>query len=172
MDAAYFEADLRKTGKKLRAQYKALGQPNVRPKLQIDSAGGHGIARGHGNFTALKAMMLKDCNVELDQQPGATPFWNILDLTIWQAIQLEVDRLNREDRHREPGLVKVCKKAWATTPDVKIPQAFEMRKDCAQEAPETDGWCPNEGKGRGGSKRVHTDASYAWLRKKLKFSDS
>ena len=53
MDAAYFEADLRKIGKKLRAQYKALGQPNVRPKLQIDSAGGHGIARGHGNFTAL-----------------------------------------------------------------------------------------------------------------------
>ena len=80
--------------------------------------------------------------------------------------------MNREDRHREPELVKVCKKAWATTPDVKILQAFEMRKDCAQEALETDGWCPNEGKGRGGSKRVHTDASYAWLRKKLKFSDS
>ena len=43
---------------------------------------------------------------------------------------------------------------------------------CAQEALETDGGCPNEGKGRGGSKRVHTDASYAWLRKKLKISDS
>ena len=69
-------------------------------------------------------------------------------------------------------LVKVCKKAWAATPDVKILQAFEMRKDCAQEALEADGWCPNEGKGRGGSKRVHTDASYAWLRKKLKISDS
>ena len=92
-------------------------------------------------------MVLTDYNVELDQQPGATPFWNIPDLTIWQAIQLEVDRLNREDRHREPELVKVCKRAWAATPDVKILQAFEMRKDCAQEALETDGWCPNEGKG-------------------------
>ena len=30
----------------------------------------------------------------------------------------------------------------------------------------------NEGKGRGGSKRVHTDTSYAWLREKLKISDS
>jgi hypothetical protein len=55
------------------------------------------------------------------------------------------------------------------TPDVKILQAFEIRKDCAQEALETDGWCPNEAKGRGGSKRVDTDESYAWLRKKLKF---
>jgi hypothetical protein len=69
-------------------------------------------------------------------------------------------------------LVKVCKKAWAATPDVKILQAFEMRKDCVQEAFETDRWCPNEGKGRGGSKRVHTDASYAWLCRKLKISDS
>ena len=33
-----------------------------------------------------------------------------------------------------------------------------MRKDCAAEALETEGWCPNEGKGRGGAKGAHTDA--------------
>ena len=129
------------------------------------------LRRRHGSSGLGEGALQLDYNVELDQQPGATPFWYIPDLTIWQANQLDVDKMNREDRHREPELVKVCKKAWATTPDVKILQAFEMRKDCAQEALETDGWCPNEGKGRGGSKRVHTDASYAWLRKKLKISD-
>ena len=49
-----------------------------RPTLQIDSAGGHGIARGHGNFTELKAMMLEDFNVDLEQQPWVTPFRNVL----------------------------------------------------------------------------------------------
>ena len=117
-------------------------------------------------------MMPDDSNIDLEQQPGATPFWNVLDLTIWQASQLEVDKMNGEARHREPELVEVCKKAWAATPDVKILQAFEMRKDCAAEALETEGWCPNEGKGRGGAKRVHTDVSYAELRELLGIQDS
>ena len=47
-----------------------------------------------------------------------------------------------------------------------------MRKDCAAEALETEGWCPNEGKGRGGAKRVHTDVSYAELRELLGIQDS
>ena len=38
-----------------------------------------------------------------------------------------------------------------------------MRKDCAAEALETEGWCPNEGKGRGGAKGAHTDAPYPEL---------
>jgi|AntAceMinimDraft_5_1070358.scaffolds.fasta_scaffold64799_1 hypothetical protein len=99
--------------------------------------------------------MLEDFNVNLEQQPGATPFWNVLDLAIWQANQLEVDKMNGEAHECEPELVKVCKKAWAATPDVKILQAFEMRKNCATEALETEGRCPNEGKGRGGAKRVY-----------------
>ena len=49
--------------------------------------------------------MLKDFNIEIEQQPGATPFGNVLDLTIWQASQLEVDKMNGEARHREPELV-------------------------------------------------------------------
>ena len=127
--------------------------------------------RGSATATA-KKFNLKGSNVDLEQQPGATPFWNVLDLAIWQASQLEVDKMNGEARHREPELVEVCKKAWAATPDVKILQAFEMRKDCAAEALETEGWCPNEGKGRGGAKRVHTDASYAELRMLLGIQDS
>ena len=145
-----------------------IGHSEVRVVLQIDSAGGQGIARGHGVFADLASMMDKDFNIELVQQPGNTPMYNILDLTIWQASQLEVDKMSKERRHREPELVKVCKKAWATVPPVKILQAFEMRKDCAQEAIETEGWCPTEGKGRGGSKRVHTDQAYATLLKRLK----
>ena len=117
-------------------------------------------------------MMLDTYNVDLDQQPGNKPFYNIMDLTIWQANQLEVDKMNGETRHREPELVKVCKQAWATMPGVKILQAFEMRKDAAQESIETEGWCPNEGKVRGGAKRVHTEASYAALRVRLGIGDS
>ena len=52
-------------------------------------------------------------------------------------------------------------------PDVKILQAFEMRKDAAAEVLETDGWCNQEGKRGGGAKRVHVDASYAPLRARL-----
>ena len=48
-------------------------------------------------------MMLEDFNVDLEQQPGATPFRNVLDLTIWQAKQLEVGKINGEARHREPS---------------------------------------------------------------------
>ncbi len=104
---------------------------------------------------------------ELVQQPPNSPFWNILDLTIWQASQLEVDKMNGKTRHREPELVEVCKAAWAAVPDVKILQAFEMRKDAAAEVLETDGWCNQEGKRGGGAKRVHMDPSYASLRARL-----
>ena len=101
---------------------------------------------------------------------GNTPFYNVLDLTIWQASQLEVEKMNSTDRHREAELVEVCKQAWKKVPPVKILQAFEMRRDCAHEAIETDGWCNMEGKGRGGAKRVHVDASYSALRKLLKIT--
>ena len=70
----------------------------------------------------------------LKQQPGNTPMYNILDLTIWQASQLEVDKMNGATRQREDELVKVCKEAWEKIPPVKIFQAFEMRKDCVQES--------------------------------------
>ena len=94
--------------------------------------------------------------------------FNILDLAIWQATQLEVAKMNKDERHREPELVKVCKKAWNVLPLEKIPIAFEMCKDCTQEAMETDGWCPMEENGHGGSIRVHNDRAYAKLRERLK----
>jgi len=100
VNATYFEADLREIGKAIRDKYTSLGTKKVRVKLQIDSAGGHGTARGHGNFDKLAAMMLKDFNVELKQQPGNSPFYNILDLMVWQATQLLVSKMNGEARHR------------------------------------------------------------------------
>ena len=56
-------------------------------------------------------MMLKDSNIVLKQQPGNTPMYNILDLTTWQASQLEVDKMNGATLQRKGKLVKVCKVA-------------------------------------------------------------
>ena len=57
-------------------------------------------------------MMLKNFNIVLKQQPGNTPMYNILDVTICQASQLEVDKMNGATRQREDELVKVCKGPW------------------------------------------------------------
>jgi hypothetical protein len=169
MDAAYFKAELRVIGKKIRAIYKKRrGFEQKRVTLQIDGAGGHGLARGHAVFAELKAMMDKEFRIDLVQQPGNSPMFNILDLTIWQAIQLEVDDLNGEVRQSETALVGTCEKAWHALPEEKVLRAFEMRKDCANEVLESAGECDLEGKGRGGSKRVHNDPAYAGIRKRLK----
>ena len=58
-------------------------------------------------------------------------------------------------------LREVYKEAWAATPDVYILQASEMRRDYVAEVLETEGWCPSEGKGRGGTKRAHISLG-AW----------
>jgi hypothetical protein len=51
----------------IRKNYAALGHSATRAKLKIDSAGGHGTVRGHGNFDDLAAMVLADFNIELAQ---------------------------------------------------------------------------------------------------------
>ena len=109
-------------------------------------------------------MMLADFKIELVQQPGNSPMFNILDLTILRTTQVLVDKMSTEARQREADLVKTVKKAWTQLPGIKILEAFEWRRDVAQEALETEGWCPMEGKGKGGSKRVHVDSAYAALR--------
>ena len=77
--------DQGRKGKAIREKYEALGDLTTRVKLQIDSAGGHCTARGYGNFDELAAMMLADFNIELVQQPGNSPMFNIFDLTIWRT---------------------------------------------------------------------------------------
>ena len=49
-----------------------------------------------------------------------------------------------------PDLVETAKEAWDQLLDIKILEAFEWRRDVAQEALDTEGWCPMEGKGKGG----------------------
>lgn len=93
--------------------------------------------------------------------------FNVLDLNIWQASQLEVDKMNKAARHCESKLVEVLKEAWAVMPDIKILQAFEMRKDFSQEVLETEGFCPNKEKGRGDAPRVHKHEEYEGLRSVL-----
>ncbi len=127
------------------------------------------MARGDHVFSSLAAMMDVNCNMELIRQRENTPIFNIMDLAIWQATQFEVGKMNKDERHREPELVKARRK-WKgpLPPPRKIIIAFEWRKACTQEAIETDGWCLTEGNGRGGSIRVHNDQAYAKLRERLK----
>jgi hypothetical protein len=54
-----------------------------------------------------------------------------------------------EDRNDEPKLVAATKLAFQNVPDVKIPRAFEMRRNVANKALRTKGWCDGEGKGGG-----------------------
>ena len=139
MDAEYFKKVLRIIGKKIRAEYVKLGKSTRRVKLQIDSAGGHGMARGHGNYEELKAMMDRDFNIDLVQQVGNTPAFNIKDIMIWRSCEAEVDKIPQALRYREDELFKVCEKAWKNLPLHKILIAFEMCKDCTRECIATGG---------------------------------
>ena len=75
-------------------------------------------ARGYGNFDELAAMMLADFNIKLVQQPGNSPMFNILDLTILRTTQVLVDKMSTEARQREAELVKTAKKAWTQLPGI------------------------------------------------------
>ena len=66
------ELDLNAVGKAIRGKYKQLGFPKLRAKLQIDSAGGHGMTRGTKAITKLKAIMNDKYSIELVQQPPQT----------------------------------------------------------------------------------------------------
>jgi len=35
------------------------------------------MARGHGNYDRMAAMMLEDFNINIIQQPGNTPMYNL-----------------------------------------------------------------------------------------------
>jgi hypothetical protein len=111
----------------------------------------------------LATMMLADFNIELVQQPRNSLMLNVLDLAIWRTTQVLVDRTSTEARGREPGLVKTAKKAWTQLPGMKILEAFEWRRDAAQEALDTEGCCPMERKGKGGSKVAFQDSAGAAL---------
>jgi len=162
MNSEYYKKTLNEIGKAIRRKWTELGYATTRVKLQIDSAGGHGFARGHGRFDELASMMHEKHNVELVQQPGNSPMFIILDLAIWKNTEMFVDKMDTGERQREPELVKTVKKAWRQLPPVKILEAFEMRRDVVRVTLETNGSCPNEGKGRGGAK--HEDSAYAALR--------
>ncbi len=65
---------------------------------------------------------------------------------------------------KEPELVEVVKHAWKNAPQRKILTSFEWRRDVSQKATETEGWCPHEGKGGKGHKRVYEGEDNAELR--------
>ena len=49
-------------------------------------------------------------------------------------------------------------------PPVTVLEAFEIRRDVAQETLDTDRQCPIEGRGLGGARRVYESEAYATLR--------
>jgi hypothetical protein len=154
MDAAYFREELRACGAAIRRRLKWVRR-STPIRFQIDSAGGHGIAVGHGNFKLLAEMMRNDFNITLVQQPGNSPMFNILDLNVWQGLQGKVDTLHKKKRHDTEELTRTVHDAWKEYAPQKILTAFEMLNDVAAETLETDGHCPQEGKGRGGARRAH-----------------
>jgi len=74
--------------------------------------------------------MLSDFNIELVLQPANSPCFNVPDLATWQAIQLEVDKMNGNDRQREPESVETIKKAWAALPHKKGPHRVRNAQGC------------------------------------------
>jgi hypothetical protein len=70
----------------------------------------------------------------------------------------KVDTLHRQKRHDPEELTQTVHDAWREYQPQKILTAFEMLNDVAAETLETDGHCPQEGKGRGGARRAHGGA--------------
>merc|ERR1712130_924128 len=72
MNSKMFQNDLILIGKALRTAIHWVSFEQ-QLYLQIDSAGGHGIARGHGKFEKLRVMILEKFNICLRQQPKRSP---------------------------------------------------------------------------------------------------
>ncbi len=89
MDSACFEADLKQVGARSARSSHSSGTEAPGLKIQIDSAGGHGMACAEGAFNRLAVVIIgKDFNIERCLQPGNTPIFSSFDLAIWQAVQL------------------------------------------------------------------------------------
>jgi hypothetical protein len=112
MDSDYFEADLKNIGHNIRQSTCSIG-----------ALAGVGFASNrlgwwawHG---ARRSRLQQSCrddgrelkHCELVRKLINTRMFNILDLTIWRATQLDVDKMNEAERHLEPELVQVCMKA-------------------------------------------------------------
>ena len=83
--------------------------------------------------------------------------FNVLkDLNVWQGIQCCVDTMHKGKRHDPELLTETVHEAWKSIPSLKFTTAFEMLNDVCDEALETEGECPEEGKGRGAGRRSHT----------------
>ena len=60
--------------------------------------------------------------------------------------------------------MKRVKKAWRQMPPVRVLEAIGIFRDGAQETLDTDGQCPNEGRGLRGTRRVYESEAYATIR--------
>ena len=71
---------------------KAAISRHYQQELSINKRGA--ARRTAAKFEKLAAMMLEEFNIELVQQPGNTPMYKFLNLTMWAAIQLGVGKMD------------------------------------------------------------------------------
>ena len=71
MNAKRFKRHLIKIGAAMQRKYHWSTDKVL--TLQIDGAGGHGIARGHGNFKQIVAMMMRRFKIRMQQQCSGCP---------------------------------------------------------------------------------------------------
>jgi hypothetical protein len=75
-------------------------------------------------------MMDRDFNIDLVQQVGNTPAFNIKDIMIWRSCEAEVDKMPQAFCYREDELFKVCEKAWKDPHRVRDAQGLRARVHC------------------------------------------
>jgi len=131
MNAKRFEEELKFIGTEMRHKLNWVDK-ETQLTLQIDSAGGHGTARGHGNFKKLAEMMLKEFNILLVKQPARSPEFNYLDLMVWKSIAAKVVTLSKKDRRDKEVLFKTCVKAFRQLDPAVIDLAAYVVLDVAR----------------------------------------
>ena len=75
MNVKRFKRHLRFIGRAMRKKYHWVAETFILT-LQINQAGGHGIARGHGNFEELANIMMTEFHILLGQQTSGMPHSN------------------------------------------------------------------------------------------------
>lgn len=153
MNARRFKGHLRSIGQALREKMGAIGVPHSTVlTLQIDGAGGHGIARGHGKFEKLKVMMKEEYNIRLVQQCSGCPQSNLLDLMVWKMISSSVLKLSRKRRKDRSQLAITVEEAFLEIEPAQLDLACETLRDVARCCVEDGGKNTRRNGGHGGAR--------------------
>ena len=102
---------MKDVGESIRKEYYWIPQSEV-CYLVMDNAGGHGSAEAINDYTA---MLKNNYNIEIIFQIPHSPFMNVLDLSIWMAIQSIVERKHFLRRATTKALVNTVYESWESS---------------------------------------------------------